>query len=364
MVAAGGGGDAITSAILGRVLGVVSPPTIMTYSWDRLMVDPMPGPRAASDFVGVRHHGPGTVEIVAETRARAPAGSSLPRLAATLPARLILLDPSRGALGMADQMMATAELFDLDHLTLVDVGGDVLTDGRDEGLRSPLADQLALAACMRTGLPTRLVIAAPSIDGELDPEILTLRLDRAHSVGLPPLTAADQNGTRQVFAWHPSEASGLLAAAVDGYRGQVEVRDAGDQVLLTDDTPCAHVVELADIGSTVPGASLTETRTLSEASDLIRSLTGKSELDYETAKAAQRAGTRPHVISINDLPIIDRHAHEAAERGADFISMRRLAELVGVSTLDAYAELSNLLAHHRPSHHGSSIYRTVESRSH
>lgn len=362
-MAAGGGGDAITSAALRRVLDLVGPLTIMTYSWDRLMVDPVPGPRAVSDFVGIRHCGPRTPEIVAETRVRSPAGSSLPRLAAQLPARLVVLDPSDGAIGMAEQLTATAELFGLDSLTLVDVGGDVLTDGDDHGLRSPLADQLALAACLRSGLPTRLVIAAASIDGELDLDTVMERLEVAHAKELPPLTVFDLARTRQVFAWHPSEASGLLAAAVDGSRGRVEVRDAGDQVTLTNATPRAHTIDLADVRGRVPGAALTETRTLDEASDIVRRLTGKSEIDYEISKAAQRTGYRPHVISGKDLPMIDQHAREAAERGADFISMRRLAELIGATTLDAYADLNRLLANDRPARYGLSIYRTAEPDS-
>ncbi len=66
-------------------------------------------------------------------------------------ARPILIDTSGVAAGIADQLRVTAELFDVTNLTLVDVGGDVLTDGQG---RNPLADQLALPACLRTGLPT------------------------------------------------------------------------------------------------------------------------------------------------------------------------------------------------------------------
>ena len=88
----------------------------------------------------------------------------------------MLLDPAAGAVGMATQLSAAAKLFEADTLTLIDVGGDVLTDGKHPGLRSPLADQLALPACLRTGFPTRLVIAAPSIDGELDQATLQTRL--------------------------------------------------------------------------------------------------------------------------------------------------------------------------------------------
>jgi hypothetical protein len=39
----------------------------MTYSWDRLMIDPLPGPRTTADFASLRHLAPGVVEIVAGT---------------------------------------------------------------------------------------------------------------------------------------------------------------------------------------------------------------------------------------------------------------------------------------------------------
>jgi hypothetical protein len=276
---------------------------------------------------------------------------------------LILLDPTDGAAGMATQLTATAVLFELDNLTLVDVGGDVLTDGRDPGLRSPLADQLALAACLSTGLPTLLIIAAPSIDGEIDLATLRTRLDAAHADRLQPLTATDIAPIRQVFTWHPSEASGLLAAAANGNRGRVEVRDAGDQVVLTDDTPSLHALDLAEISDTAPGAALTDSDSLDEASDRIRRLTGISEIDYETTKAARRNGQPQHAVTIDDLQAIDQHAQDAAGRGADYISMRRLSELIGATTLQAYADLGNLISTERPTRYAPSIYRTVESGS-
>lgn len=227
VVAAGGGGDAIAGAALSGALGTSEPPVVMTYSWDRLMIDPRPGPRTAADFVGLLELGPGVAEVVATTKPVPPAGSSLPRLAEDLPARLVLLDPSAGAAGMAAQVRAVAARFRLDHVTIVDVGGDVLTDGSDPGLRSPLADQLALAACVRTGIPVRLVVVGCGLDGEIPADVVVDRLDRLGAQRLPPLGRAAVERVRHVFTWHPSEASGLLAAAAYGHRGVVEVRDAG-----------------------------------------------------------------------------------------------------------------------------------------
>src|SRR5262249_40031192 len=153
VVAAGGGGDAITGSMLAAPLGLPEPPVVMTYSWDRLMIDPVPGPRSVGDFRGLRQLAPRVWEVLASTTKTAPGPSSLPGLAAALPSRFLLLDPAWGAIGMAAQVRAAVACFVADDLALIDVGGDILTDGADPGLRSPLADQLALAACLRTGLP-------------------------------------------------------------------------------------------------------------------------------------------------------------------------------------------------------------------
>ena len=144
---------------------------------------------------------------------------------------------SAGAVGMAVQIAATAQHLGANHLTAVDVGGDSLTNGRDPGLRSPLADQLALAACLRSGVPTTLLIAAPGIDGEIAPDVLAARLTELHSTSIGEVTAEDVAHIDRVLRWHPTEASGLLAVAAQGLRGTVETRDAGDRVELTDATP-------------------------------------------------------------------------------------------------------------------------------
>jgi hypothetical protein len=258
---------------------------------------------------------------------------------------------------MAEQIAAVAELFEADNLVIVDVGGDALTTGDDPGLRSPLADQLAIAACMRTELRARLIVAAPGVDGEIDADTLRRRLKDLHSQRLPTLTADDLDPIRRVFQWHPSEASGLLLAAADGHRGYVQVRDAGDQIALTDDTASLHSLDLDDIRPHVPAAELIDTASLTDAEAIIERITGISELRYETQKAARRNGSPVHTVTVDDIAQVDHHADQASQQGADYISMRRLSELVGASTLEGFAALGQLLAQHRSDRYAPSIYR-------
>jgi len=359
IVAAGGGGDAITAAALAGPLRLAEPPVVMTYSWDRLLIDPRPGPRSADDFNCLRELAPGVFEVTEWTRPVAPAGSSLPRLAAELPARLLLLDPVKGAIGLANQITAAVAFFNCDNIALLDVGGDAITTGDDPGLRSPLADQLALAACVQTGIPTRLLITGAGLDGEIPCSVIADRLAQLAAEHLPALTETDFDPIRRVFAWHPSEASGLLAAAAAGRRGRVEVRDAGDQVELTDATAALLAVDGKRAAQATPAGGLTDSTSLAQAAQIIRDTTGISELEYETRKAERLGRRHPHRPEVADLAEIDRYASEARKRGADFISIRRLSELLGATSLDMFAALSALLKAHRPGAYEFSIYRTI-----
>ncbi|MGH3777424.1 MAG: DUF1152 domain-containing protein [Pseudonocardiaceae bacterium] len=356
LVAAGGGGDAITASVLAPILGAAETPGIMTYSWDRLIIDPLPGPRIASDFTGLRQLHPDVLEILPSSQTVSPAGSSLPRLAAELSARLLLLDPTGGAVGMAAQLDAAASLFDADGLALVDVGGDALTRGTEAGLRSPLADLLAIAACTLTGRPVQLLIPAPGVDGELTEATLLTRLADLHSHQVAIVSADDVRPVRSIFNWHPSEASGLFAAAAYGARGSVEVRDAGCQVHLTDNTPAVFALDAHELAATSPAAALWSTTTLDQADQVISQLTGVSEISYETAKAARLRHRRPYLPTHADLVTIDRHAADAQARGADYVTVRRLAELVGVTSEKEFTAFRTLLADRRADRYQPPLY--------
>lgn len=363
VVAAGGGGDAITGVALRRILRLCDEPVVMTYSWDRLMVDPLPGPRSIGDFVELDEVAPHVHRVVATTTPRSPAGSSLPRLATELPVRLLLLDPTFGTAGVAEQIDAAVRHYELDDIVVVDVGGDIVTDGRDPGLRSPLADQLALAGALETDLSVRLVVTGAGLDGEIAADTVRARLAEAGGTELDRLDVRDVDVVRHVFRWHPSEASGLLAAAADGHVGVVEVRDAGDQVRLSDEVTTVHSADARVVAARTPASALAGTADLSTAERIIAELTGISEIRHERSKAARLRHRRSHRPSNGDLTRIDACAAAAGDRGSDYVSLRRLAELLGASTLDDFTAMTSLLAQARPEHCLPSVYRVMAAAS-
>jgi hypothetical protein len=105
------------------------------------------------------------------------------------------------------------------------------------------------------------------------------------------------------------------------------------------------------------------TTTLRQAAEITDRITGVSEINYETEKA-ERLRRRPvRLPTRGDLPTIDDHAAGAAARGADYVSIRRLAELLGVTTADGLAAFRSLLAETRADRYEAPfpLYRVAAS---
>ncbi|MCJ0874266.1 DUF1152 domain-containing protein [Streptomyces sp. AP-93] len=338
LIAAGGGGDAITAAMVHAAMhGSDTPALVLTYAWERLVVDPVPGPRRATDFTGTEPAGPGLALVTPATAPIAPAGSLLPRLARELRPRLGLLDPYDGALGLARQIAAAARWCGADWIDLVDVGGDIVARGDEPTLRSPLGDALALAACAATGIPTAVYVAGPGLDNEVPLPALLPRL------GGPAfsLTAEHTEGVLGVFEWHPSEASAMLVAAARGVRGVCGTRDAPSPVVL-DDSACqvhrlglARALELSPLARALRGSS-----SLDEAEEASVRVCGFSEIAREHHRAAHPDAllTPGSLGALRDAETVrDRFAaweRDTLAEGITYVTTRRIAEELDLSSAE------------------------------
>src|SRR3954470_17130546 len=210
LVAAGGGGDVIGAVMVAETLGLTQRDAIVaTLAWERLLVDPVPGPRSVNDFEGLFQQG-NAYEVLPSTRACEPYGSLLPRLRRDLGYQQFLLDPLAGVSGLVAQLRALEELLGRPReVWLGGVGGDVLATGAEAGLRSPLCDALTLAATSQLGGAPRLLVAGSGLDGELSPTEVHDRL-RESSATLVATLAPPGRNVRTVLEWHPTEASALL----------------------------------------------------------------------------------------------------------------------------------------------------------
>jgi hypothetical protein len=231
LVAAGGGGDVIAAAMVQRALsecGARQPFYYASYAWERREVDPLPGPRRPTAFAALKPVGRWNFQVTASTVTRAPARSSLPQLAADFATPIFLLDPRHSAVGLRRQLRELIRLLELDRVAVVDVGGDILAQGDEPTLRSPLADFLVLAASTDLDTDTRILVVGLALDGELGHDYALQRC-RALSARAPSfcLTAERVRSFEPVFERHPSEVTGLVWLSVMGYSGRAEIRDEG-----------------------------------------------------------------------------------------------------------------------------------------
>jgi hypothetical protein len=355
IVAAGGGGDAVAAAMLDAALyGDESPALVLTYAWDRLLIDPVPGPRGPASFKGLRPITRSVQAVPADAAAIAPAGSTLPRLAAELPQTLALIDPHHGAEGITRQLEELVQHLAPESIDLLDVGGDILAKGDEPTLRSPLADALTLAACCQLNAPVRLLVAGPGLDGEVPAEDLRDRLGES----VLTLTAEHVQPVNSVLDWHPSEATAMLAATARGIRGLCEVRDAGLPVPLTGEGPTVHEADLDDaLERNELARALLSTETLDEAEQYSREICGYSEIDYERNKASWLASQAEQELDPEaTLRRLDQFEAEARSRGVSHTTFRRITEALGLSGKQR-EDLKALLINNRPGQYAAPLWR-------
>ncbi|MFG2651734.1 DUF1152 domain-containing protein [Streptomyces sp. NPDC048436] len=361
IVAAGGGGDAVAAAMLHTALyGDEDQAVILTYAWDRLLIDPVPGPRGPDNFTGLEQLTPAVWEVPADARPIAPAGSTLPRLAAELPHTFALIDPHHGAEGITRQLEELINHLSPGSIDLLDVGGDILARGDEPTLKSPLADALTLAACCQVNAPVRLLVAGPALDGELLLEDLRGLLGPL----VHTFTSKDVEPVSSVLEWHPSEATGMLAATARGVRGTCEVRDAGLPVALTGEGPTVHEVDMDDaVTRNQLARAIMATETLDEAEAHSREICGYSEIDYQRNKAAWLNDQPPaDLVSQTVLAQLDQFEGEARSRGVTHTTFRRITEALGLSGKQRQ-ELRSLLIKHRPDAYEAPLWKVSQPQS-
>ena len=347
-VAAGGGGDAVGALMLGLLNGKLpNEIAVASFAWERKLFDPRPGPRNPADFRGLRAVGRQNHLVTSDTSLHRGT-SFLPQLVRQFGCQLYLLDPARGCVGLTRQLEELRELHHGAPLELVDVGGDVLAQGHEPGLRSPLADGLALAATCAVDRTAKVVVLGIGLDGELTLEECDRALcELADPAALPsrPLTAAIAQRVARAFDWLPSEATGMTCLAVMGHVGIAEIRADGLLVRLSRGSaeihcrPATRVFKRNHLARLIVGS-----RSLGEAEQAISVAGTRPESLVEATAIKRRRGrVGPIAYSSSELDSwLLRYSDRAKRRGVDYVSLRRLGEVLGISC-SAWPTFTSLL---------------------
>jgi len=292
VLGAGGGGDVVGALGLARLCESLGTEFVLGgVAWERIVIDPSPGPRPAQEIVGGRPLGEHAV--LADPGTATPQGVRFSEalMAEHLGAPTVLIDVSAGAPGAAAGIDAACREVDCDVVVCADVGGDILATGTEPGLASPLCDAVMLAASVAAETPALLAVIGPGCDGELTAAEV---LDRMAAAGrarawigtwsLSP-EIADEVETAALASY--TEASLQIARCARGEIGEVSIRGGRRSVELG---PVGALIFLLDpseaLGEIAPLAPLVaDSESIEAAREALERAGVHTELDYERERA-------------------------------------------------------------------------------
>jgi hypothetical protein len=296
VIGIGGGGDVVGALATAEACRLYhgAEPVLGGTTWERRVIDPEPGPRAASEIEGARELAPGVLAAGPDTRVAASGVRfAESRMAAFLGAETVLVDVTAGPAAIADGVGAAAAALGCDLLVFLDVGGDALGHGDEPGLGSPLCDAVMLAAARRLaeeGGPAPPVLGAvfgTGCDGELTPDEVLARIAEVAAAGglagVRGLTPAVSERLAAAVEVVPTEASAQALRCFRGERGSAPIRGGRRSVELT---PVGALTFYFDVPAALDSAArlaqaVREAPDLDAANEILHGLGVHSELDYE-----------------------------------------------------------------------------------
>lgn len=293
VIGMGGGGDIVgalaTAEMSRRYDG--SDPVLGGLAWERRPIDPLPGPRSVEEIEHGQELAPGILLAGPRTRVRERhIRFAESRMAEFLDQPTVLVTLEHGPAVIASSLVEVGRRLSCDLFVFIDVGGDVLAQGQEPGLRSPLGDSMMLAVASRLerdGHPVLGGVFGIGCDGELTPtEVLDGLSELAAGGGLCGARGlTDQTARRleEAVAVVPTEASAQAVAAFRSAAGVAAIRGGARSI---ERTALATVTfyfdvavafeKLGRLAQAVDGASSVE-----EANEALHALGVRSELDLE-----------------------------------------------------------------------------------
>lgn len=286
----GGGGDVVGALATARLCESFGCDFVVGgIPWERLPYDPEPGPRSLGEMVDAEQLNHSVALAGPKTRTASGVTFAESHMARYLGRKTLLVDVLGGADAVAEGIEHAAEALGADLAVFVDAGGDVLADGSEPGLASPLCDAVMLAAGAKLQERVECVAAifGPGCDGELTHDELLGRIARVAAAGgwlgawglTPAVTSQLEEATRHV----PTEASAqaircargeLGATAIRGGRREVQLSPLGALTLYFD--PRTAVRSVARLARAVSGSGSFE-----EANEALHRVGVRTELDLE-----------------------------------------------------------------------------------
>ena len=291
VIGVGGGGDVVGALAVGRFLEFCDVEFILGgLSWERSVIDPLPGPRMLSEVENVRVLHPYAWMANPQSQTHTGVFFAESKMAAALGQEILLVDINGGVKGAVEGLEIALKEFEADLLVGLDVGGDSLAQGGEPGLRSPLADAIMLAAFAeieRRRHRTLWGVFGYGSDGELTVDEIELALNKLAAAGALlgawSLTRKVAAELEEVIKTVPTEASAIPVQCFHGAWGESKIRSGQRSVKLTPLTALTFFLSTTALYETLsrPAQVVRGSAMLEEANDALHVIGINTELDLE-----------------------------------------------------------------------------------
>ncbi|MET1128484.1 MAG: DUF1152 domain-containing protein [Thermoproteota archaeon] len=293
MVAAGGGGDVVSAAAISLQIKLYSgvQAVVATPIWERFTRDPLPGPMRLDDLAGAELL---SYAALLKPDCTALRGGRLVKPSACTVAGAIpelpvyAVDLLGGTYSAWRGLEEVSSLHGCDAVVVLDVGGDVLAQGCEENLWSPLADSLVLSAASVLGVEDRVVaVFSPGSDGELDARSVLKRISAVASRGglrmaLSMGRVAYEAAKTAIARGAATEASLIPLLALEGEYGLKLIRGGTRSVEITPVSALAFFMDIEQVYELNRMAELvSRTSSIDEANAALNDVGVYTEYDLE-----------------------------------------------------------------------------------
>jgi hypothetical protein len=288
-VGIGGGGDCVGALVVADLAERFGADWIVGgLTWERRVVDPVPGPRHLHELRDAEPLNDAVAWATPLTTGPGDFHFAESRLAGVLDERVLLVDPWPGPRLVAAALDDAAARLGADLIALVDVGGDVLAEGHEPGLGSPLADSVLLAAGKHLQTPVIGAVWGAACDGELTLDEVLGRIAALSAgdalIGAWGTPSALLPRLEDAIAAVPTEASAMAVACARGGVGTAAIRNGARSVPLS---PVGALTFVFDVPRAIESRAapmarlLGDAASLEEAEALLQAEGIRSELAFE-----------------------------------------------------------------------------------
>jgi len=289
LIGIGGGGDIVGTIPTADLLEMFDIECVFGgLSWERFTYDPVPGPRKFHETENVRKLN--DVVWFANKHSMAQSGARFAEagFAEVIGTETLLVGIESGPQAVADGILDAAQKLGADLVIGVDVGGDVIAQGHEPGLMSPLADSIMTAAFagLEQKIPSLIGLFGYGSDGELTLDELEasikVKLKTGAVLGSWGITHDALLRLEEMIAVVPTEASRL---PVDFFKGEFEetsIRNGTRPVSLSISSTVTFYFSPSSLFENSKLAqAVYKCKDIEEANDALHLLDIRTELDLE-----------------------------------------------------------------------------------